>query len=116
MARPLRYAPGGMVFHVFNRGVGRRTLFEKDADYLAFEKVIQETLRTRAHVVLRLLSHAVWRCRMGRQNGESLGAGVYVAAARETKTRGVGIPAEPGRAAAHISHVRQFWWLSPFLQ
>ncbi len=27
------YAPGGMVFHVLNRGVGRRTLFEKEADY-----------------------------------------------------------------------------------
>ena len=26
MARPLRYAPGGMVFHVLNRPVGRRTL------------------------------------------------------------------------------------------
>jgi len=36
-----------MVFHVLNRGVGRRTLFDKDGDFLAFEKVIQETLRTR---------------------------------------------------------------------
>ena len=36
-----------MVFHVLNRGVGRRTLFEKDADYLAFQRVVEETLRTR---------------------------------------------------------------------
>jgi putative transposase len=36
-----------MVYHVLNRGVGRRTLFEKDADYLAFQRVIEETLRTR---------------------------------------------------------------------
>jgi len=35
-----------MVFHVLNRGVGRRTLFDKDADFLAFERVIEETLRT----------------------------------------------------------------------
>jgi putative transposase len=34
-----------MVFHVLNRGVGRRMLFEKPDDYLAFEKVIEETLR-----------------------------------------------------------------------
>jgi putative transposase len=47
MPRPSRYTPGGMVFHVLNRGVGRRTLFEKDADYRAFERVIEETLRTR---------------------------------------------------------------------
>jgi putative transposase len=36
-----------MVFHVLNRGVGRRTLFEKESDYLAFEKVLAETLHTR---------------------------------------------------------------------
>ena len=37
-----------MVFHVLNRGVGRRTLFAKDQDYRAFEKVLQETLRIRS--------------------------------------------------------------------
>lgn len=36
-----------MVFHVLNRSVGRRTIFEKDADYLAFLNVFAETLRTR---------------------------------------------------------------------
>jgi len=29
-----------MVFHVLNRGVGRRTLFDKDADYAALERVL----------------------------------------------------------------------------
>jgi putative transposase len=33
-----------MVFHVLNRGVGRQQLFGKDADYAAFEAVIEETL------------------------------------------------------------------------
>jgi len=47
MPRGARYTPGGLVFHVLNRSVGRRTLFDKDADYLAFERVIEETLRTR---------------------------------------------------------------------
>ncbi len=36
-----------MVFHVLNRGVGRRSLFTKDDDFLAFERVIEESLRTR---------------------------------------------------------------------
>ena len=36
-----------MVFHVLNRGVGRRVLFTKDEDFLAFERVVEETLRTR---------------------------------------------------------------------
>ena len=30
-----------MVFHVLNRGVGRRMLFTKDEDFLAFERVIE---------------------------------------------------------------------------
>ena len=40
------YCPGGMVYHVLNRGVGRRTLFHKDQDFLAFERVVEESLRT----------------------------------------------------------------------
>ena len=37
-------APGGMVFHVLNRGVARMQLFEKAADYQAFEQVLRDTL------------------------------------------------------------------------
>jgi len=33
-----------MVFHVLNRGVARMQLFEKPADYQAFEQVLRETL------------------------------------------------------------------------
>ena len=40
MPRKARAAPGGYVYHVLNRGVGRRALFEKDADYAAFEAVL----------------------------------------------------------------------------
>src|SRR5271157_5009313 len=47
MSRPSRHSPGDMVFHVLNRGVGRRLLFTKDEDFLAFERVVEETLRTR---------------------------------------------------------------------
>ncbi len=36
-----------MVFHVINRGVGRRSLFSKDEDFLAFERVVEESLRIR---------------------------------------------------------------------
>ncbi len=35
------------MFHVLNRGVARRTLFDKDPDFLAFERVLEEALRTR---------------------------------------------------------------------
>ena len=39
-----RVTPGGIVFHVLNRGVGRMRLFHSDGDYLAFENILEETL------------------------------------------------------------------------
>ena len=56
MPRTARYAPGGMVYHVLNRGVGKNKLFFKDEDYLAFERVIEETLEKRA---MRILSYCL---------------------------------------------------------
>lgn len=44
MPRTSRVAPGGMLFHVLNRGVGRQRLFDKPADDMAFEEVLEETL------------------------------------------------------------------------
>ena len=41
MPRRPREAMGGLVYHVLNRAVGRATLFEKDADYAAFEQVLE---------------------------------------------------------------------------
>jgi putative transposase len=45
MPRTARRAPGGIVYHIINRGVGRTRLFRKPGDYLAFEEVIADTLR-----------------------------------------------------------------------
>ncbi len=45
--RAARVAPGGMVFHVLNRSVGRMRRFLKDADFEAFERVIEKTLESR---------------------------------------------------------------------
>jgi putative transposase len=44
MTRGPRYAPGGIVYHVLNRGVARLPLFEKPADYEAFLRVLAEAL------------------------------------------------------------------------
>ena len=45
MPRTARLAPGGMVFHVLNRGVGQMQIFERENDYDAFRRVVDETLR-----------------------------------------------------------------------
>jgi putative transposase len=41
MPRIARVALGGLVFHVLNRGVAQMQLFEKPADYQAFEQVLR---------------------------------------------------------------------------
>ena len=45
MPRSVRKAPGGMVFHVLNRGIVRMRLFETAGDYDAFERVLRDTVR-----------------------------------------------------------------------
>jgi putative transposase len=42
--RPQRAAEGGYVYHVLNRANARMTIFEKDADYVAFESVLAEAV------------------------------------------------------------------------
>jgi putative transposase len=44
MPRRARQAPGGLVYHVLNRAVARLPLFQKDADFEAFERVMRQAL------------------------------------------------------------------------
>jgi putative transposase len=37
-----------MVFHVLNRGVDRKRIFEKDGEYAAFDRIVEETVAVRA--------------------------------------------------------------------
>ena len=57
-----------MVFHVLNRGVARMQLFEKAADYQAFEQVLQDTLDQSP---MRICAYAVmpnhWHLFCGRR-------------------------------------------------
>jgi putative transposase len=48
--------PGGMVYHVLNRSVGRMHLFRKDADFEAFERVMIEAHERHP---IRILSYCV---------------------------------------------------------
>jgi putative transposase len=42
MPRGSRCAPGGFVYHALNRAVARLPLFQKQGDYEAFERVLEE--------------------------------------------------------------------------
>ncbi len=44
MPRTPRHAPGGLIFHVLNRGNARAHIFDEDQDYKAFQRVLAGTL------------------------------------------------------------------------
>jgi putative transposase len=47
MARHARIAPGGLVYHVLNRSVGRMKMFRTDRDFEAFLRVLAEAQERR---------------------------------------------------------------------
>jgi putative transposase len=72
MPRVGRIAPGGVIYHVLNRGNGRKTLFHKDADYAAFVKLLAEVTES---VPVRVLAYCLmpnhWHLVLWpRQDGE----------------------------------------------
>lgn len=56
MPRRPRSAQGGIAFHALNRGNCRMPIFEKDQDYLAFLKLLEEG---RQRVGMRILSYCL---------------------------------------------------------
>ena len=56
MGRPKRAADGGVIYHVLNRANARLTIFEKDEDYEAFERVLHEAVKRTA---TRLVAYCV---------------------------------------------------------
>jgi putative transposase len=62
MARRLRCSGAGHVYHVLNRAAGRATLFDKPADYAAFEKVLRQAWeRTGRRLVASVAMPNHWR-------------------------------------------------------
>lgn len=56
MPRGPRAAPGGLVYHVLNRSVGRMKMFRRETDFQAFERIIHET---RQRHPIRILSYCI---------------------------------------------------------
>jgi putative transposase len=75
MPRHARIAPGGVVFHCLNRGNDRGDLFDDDADYAAFERVLETTLE---QVPVRLLAYCLmsnhWHLLLWPRKDGELGA------------------------------------------
>ena len=44
MPRAPRQAPGGIIYHVLNRSVGRRPIFDDGPDFAAFVRVLDEAV------------------------------------------------------------------------
>jgi putative transposase len=56
MPRTARRCPGGLVYHVLNRAVGRITLFRRDLDYQAFERTL---VQARERTPIDVLAYCV---------------------------------------------------------
>ena len=56
MPRRPRIAPGGLVYHVLNRSVGRMKMFRTERDFQAFEDLLIEA---HERCALRLLAYCV---------------------------------------------------------
>ena len=56
MPRTARAAPGGYVYHALNRAVARLPLFEKEADFEAFERVMEEA---QEHYPTRIVAYCL---------------------------------------------------------
>ncbi len=61
MGRPKRAADGGLIYHVLNRANARMTIFEKEGDYKAFEKILRQAVhRTGTDVMAWCLMPNHW--------------------------------------------------------
>ena len=56
MARRPRIAPGGWIYHVLNRAVGRMKIFNSDGDFQAFQRIVKEA---QERVPMRILSYCI---------------------------------------------------------
>ena len=65
MPRTARQAPREMIFHVLNRGNVKDRIFDDDADYAAFERVLAET---QLEVSVRIPSSVVRRRPFGSES------------------------------------------------
>ena len=72
MGRPHRAAEGGYVYHVLNRANARMTIFRRDADYEAFERVLVQAIeRTETRLLAYCLMPNHWHLMVWpRQDGE----------------------------------------------
>jgi putative transposase len=72
MPRRPRLAAGDLAYHVLSRRVGRLPLFQKPADYAAFEQVLQEIYaQTRLRIAAYFLMPTHWHLILWpRQDGE----------------------------------------------
>ncbi len=75
MPRTARIAPGGMVFHVLNRANNRDDMFETPEDFLAFLRVMRDTLNKKS---MRILSYCLmsnhWHMMLWPERDGDLGA------------------------------------------
>jgi len=86
MTRIKRITKGGLVYHVLNRANGRLRIFNKDLDFLAFEKILAEGIERYS---MRLCSYCImsnhWHMLLWPEDDESMPAFMHWVTMTHTK-------------------------------
>ncbi len=59
MARRMRCADAGYVYHVLNRAVGPAALFAKSADHAVFERILHQAWERRGAMLSRIADYEI---------------------------------------------------------
>ena len=79
MPRRPRIATGGLAYHVLNRRIGRLRLFDKPADYQAFEKILEQACeRTAIRLAAYCLMPNHWHLLLWPREDGELGSDVWI--------------------------------------
>jgi putative transposase len=110
MPRRPRLAAGDLAYHVLSRRVGRLPLFQKPADYAAFEQVLQEIYaQTRLRIAAYFLMPTHWHLILWpRQDGELSEALRCITVTHTQRWHAHHHPRAPGRSIKAVSNHFQF--------
>jgi REP-associated tyrosine transposase len=117
MARKHRFAPGGVIYHVMNRGSRKGVILENDDQFLAFERLLEEARTKRPMRILAycfMLNH--WHLLLWPSTDTALSRfmqwleGTHATRQRRlTNTRGQGAFYQSRFVAIGVTDVQHLW-------
>ena len=106
---PQELLPGGMLFHVLNRGVGRLRLLEKAGDYDAFERIVEETRDARP---MRICAYCLMPNHIGTSCCGQSTTGIWRPSCSASRLRMCGVGRSTGERWASAMFTKVFFLMN----